>query len=162
MEITDEVLATRWQRFANYLIDLVIQYIFGFIIGVTVTILEEMGIGRAGSWLATMNFLQQFAFGAAVLVLYYFTMEVFTQRSIGKFITGTKVITDEGDKPDSGFIIRRTLCRLIPFEAFSFFGSPGTGWHDTISGTVVVDAKKYEAALNLKNSFEEIGSNQSY
>jgi len=162
MEITDEVLATRWQRFANYLIDLIIQYILGFIIGVTVTILEAMGIGSGGRWLATMNFFQQFVFGAVVLVLYYFTMEVFTQRSIGKFITGTKVITDEGDKPDSAFIIRRTLSRLIPFEAFSFFGSVGTGWHDTISRTVVVDAKKYKVALNLKNSFEEIGSNQSY
>ena len=67
--------------------------------------------------------------------------EAVFQRSPGKFLTGTKVVNESGGKPTFGQILGRSLCRFIPFEAFSFlFGDSSrvVGWHDKFSGTLVV------------------------
>lgn len=39
-------------------------------------------------------------------------------------------------------ILARCFCRLIPFNAFSFLGGSGSGWHDSIPKTKVVDTSK--------------------
>jgi len=36
-------------------------------------------------------------------------------------------------------IVIRSLCRFIPLEAFSFLFNDGSGWHDTISSTKVIN-----------------------
>ncbi|MFT6808347.1 MAG: hypothetical protein ACJA01_001571 [Saprospiraceae bacterium] len=36
-------------------------------------------------------------------------------------------------------VFKRSLCRLIPFEIFSFLGEPLMDWHDKISGTKVIE-----------------------
>jgi hypothetical protein len=41
-----------------------------------------------------------------------------------------------GERSRVKMALIRTICRFIPFEAFSFFGQKG--WHDSISGTNVV------------------------
>ena len=46
---------------------------------------------------------------------------------------------ENGTKPRFGQVIGRTLCRFVPFEAFSFFGE--RGWHDKIPKTRVVMAR---------------------
>lgn len=69
---------------------------------------------------------------------YYFVFESIFQRTFGKFITGTKVITATGGKPDIATIAKRSLIRLIPFEPFSFLGPKVCGWHDKWTGTFVV------------------------
>src|SRR5262249_6809201 len=80
-------------------------------------------------------------YSLAAVSLYYFVMETVLGTTIGKFITGCKVITEEGLKPDIGDCLIRTVCRLIPFEWVSFLSRRPIGWHDSISGTVVVDRK---------------------
>jgi uncharacterized RDD family membrane protein YckC len=47
---------------------------------------------------------------------------------------------------------------MIPFEAFSFLGDEGRGWHDSLAKTVVVDVKKYNEIVELQNSLSEIGN----
>jgi uncharacterized RDD family membrane protein YckC len=76
---------------------------------------------------------------------------------LGKYITNTKILTEEGQKPEVDKILYRTLSRMIPFEAFSFFGEAGRGWHDSISKTVVVDLSKYNLENETANSINEIG-----
>lgn len=71
-------------------------------------------------------------------LFYYIPQEFFWGRTIGKFITGTKIVALDGTTPSLARIIGRTLCRLIPFEAFSFLESEPVGWHDKFSGTRVV------------------------
>ncbi|MFM7319451.1 MAG: RDD family protein, partial [bacterium] len=66
-------------------------------------------------------------------------LETATGRTFGKWITGTIVIHEDNDKPDFGQIIVRTICRMIPFEVFSFLGGNPQGWHDRFSRTKVVD-----------------------
>jgi len=69
--------------------------------------------------------------------LYYIIAESLFSRTIGKVITKTRVITDTGEKPGLPMIIKRTLCRFIPFEQYSFMQSD-IGLHDRYSRTIVV------------------------
>ena len=46
-----------------------------------------------------------------------------------------------GGRPSTAQVLGRTLCRIIPFEAFSFLGTPPKGWHDVIPKTMVVSVK---------------------
>ncbi|MFD0894507.1 RDD family protein [Luteolibacter ambystomatis] len=76
----------------------------------------------------------------AVTIAYYTVMEGAFGRSAGKFFTGTKVVTLNGEAPSYGQAFARSLCRFIPFDAFSFFRVSKCGWHDTIPKTRVVRA----------------------
>jgi uncharacterized RDD family membrane protein YckC len=69
--------------------------------------------------------------------LYYLFFEAATRgRTIGKILTGTTAITQDGTPFTFKHALLRTLCRFIPFEVISgFFYMP---WHDSITKTVVV------------------------
>jgi len=157
--ITTDMLATRGQRFANYVVDAIVKYIIrlAFVFGWAL-ISDGFYGGSLFSLMATKSVGLNLLVGYGFSIVYYFLFEAITQRTVGKYITNTMVINIEGDKPDLGTIFKRTLCRIIPFEPFSFFRDDARGWHDTITDTIVVDVKKYNAALNLKNSFSEIGT----
>lgn len=71
-------------------------------------------------------------------LFYYLIFESLFGRTIGKFLTGTKVIDYNGNKPNFKRIFIRSFCRLIPFDAISFLISD-EGWHDTISKTSVIN-----------------------
>lgn len=68
---------------------------------------------------------------------YYIFMETKYQKTLGKFITKTKVIMKDGQKPAQGDIVRRTACRLVPFDRVSYFFAVN-GIHDYLSNTTVV------------------------
>lgn len=160
--ITTNLLATRWQRFANYVIDSFVKYIINLALSALAGyIYDEFYSANILMFLANKsNRWQNLLVTYVISVLYYFIFEAITHRTLGKYITGTIVITEDGSKLTVGNCLTRTLCRMIPLEAFSFFRESSRGWHDTITNTVVVKAKKYNEALNLKNSFNEIGALQ--
>ncbi len=115
---------TGLKRFVNILVDTVVKYIiilfFAFLSGVT------------GSEIF-------YAIGVILMVFYYIIFETIWQRTIGKLLTKTKVVNRDGTKPKFWKIVGRSLSRMIPFEALSFLiGSNPIGWHDSLSGTVVV------------------------
>lgn len=74
------------------------------------------------------------------MFLYYSILETLTGRTIAKYITGTKVVNEKGEKPSFKAILLRTICRFIPFEYFSYLGDDNSGLHDSISKTKVIDA----------------------
>ena len=77
--------------------------------------------------------------GIAILALYFIVMEGIFGVTIGKLLTGTRVVNAKGGKPSFGQIVGRSFARMIPFEPFSFlFGDNTTGWHDSLSGTRVI------------------------
>ncbi len=128
-------LASQSKRFTNYIIDFIFIMVFSFMIGVVLALISpEMleAIENGGR-------LLDYVFGFVVGMIYYSVFEMITGRTIGKLVTGTKVVDEEGNKPDANAILVRSLCRYIPFEALSFLGD-GPGWHDTMSKTRVVDA----------------------
>ncbi|SDR68717.1 Uncharacterized membrane protein YckC, RDD family [Formosa sp. Hel1_31_208] len=157
--VTKDVLSSKSIRFLNYIIDYVIQIAIGMLIGFVIGIMAELtgDYTLADTFLYSESRLVDFAFGYFVLMIYYTTIETFTGRSIGKYITNTKVVCYDGSKPKFKDILVRSLCRIIPFEQFSFLGEDGKGWHDSISKTYVVDVKKYNAKKETLEGLEEIG-----
>ena len=132
--------ASRGKRFANSLIDLLTFYVLTFIVGLLSAILFEILDSSIINENTGGNTLLNYFIGSIVWMTYYTLIEYATGgRSIGKYITKTKVITLEGEKPTFKNCLIRSLCRFIPFEAFSFLGSEDAGLHDSISDTRVVD-----------------------
>jgi len=85
--------------------------------------------------------LQVMGFFVGLLVgyTYFFLLEAVCQKTIGKMLTGTKVVSMDGGRPSLGQFMGRAAARFIPFEAFSFLGSQEPrGWHDSLSGTRVI------------------------
>ncbi|MGV6830147.1 MAG: RDD family protein [bacterium] len=155
------VLASKEKRFLNFVIDYVMQLIVGVVMGFVLFFIAEIFNSDAlYGFLDEDNTLTDYLFSFIILVGYYSIIEALTARSIGKFITQTKVINEEGEAPDFKDALLRSLCRLIPFEALSFLGSDGRGWHDSITNTYVVDVKKFEAMQNSETEIDLIGKIQ--
>jgi len=119
-------------RLGNYLIDLLVTLPVNiFLYMQFMDINWETGEMAGSRWTAQLV-TWFFTMG------YYFFLESAFGKSVGKMITGTKVVNAWGEQPDLGSIALRSVCRLIPFEAFSFFGPKTIGWHDSLSKTYVV------------------------
>jgi len=156
--IENDLHASQGQRFANFIIDYVCQIIL--LMGMTFVFVIVMTIfGREDvlSRIEGMNKVEEYGLGILISLIYYNIFEIFTFRTIGKFITKTVVVDAYGEKPTSNEILIRSLCRLIPFDAFSFLGAPGKGWHDSISKTYVVKKDLLEERKRGYNSLDEIG-----
>jgi uncharacterized RDD family membrane protein YckC len=124
-------VASKGRRFGTLLLDYFFYYVVVFLIGIVV------GLTRGSPGMSPLQW-QVLAF--VVLIAYYLFFESLWQRTPGKFLLGTVVINEQGDKPSFGQVLGRTLCRFIPFEPFSFLGREG--WHDSISRTKVVMLRK--------------------
>jgi uncharacterized RDD family membrane protein YckC len=124
-------IATRLKRFLNFLLDyigLVIMIIF-----------------------FDLFFLAENTYGLSVIItiVYYLLFESVWSKTPAKFITKTKVIMENGEKPPFGVIFIRTLIRFVPFEIFSFLSPERPrGWHDRWSKTIVVDDIKKKVFNN--------------
>jgi len=131
----------------NYFIDNIFYEIGMFIL---VNPLVRLIFGNSLS----KNFWSNFLIALIMLFAYYFIFEAAFQKTPGKFITGTKVIMEDGSKPDIGTITKRTLVRFVPFEAISMYTgkvpkNKGTWWHDRWTTTRVVIKTKYpETKIN--------------
>lgn len=138
-------LASSDKRFLNYLLDLFIGIIvIAFVVGL---ILALLGFGEE----LDSEFINSRVFNYLFTFLYYLLFESLFGRTLGKFVTGTMVVNEDGGKPTFGQILKRSLIRLIPFEPFSFFGNKGNlgedgkhrpvGWHDKWSRTRVIEIR---------------------
>ena len=124
-------LATTGKRLANCLLDMFFFFLMAFLIGIVAAIIG------LGDLLQSTN---DSIFGLIVMLLYYAPQEALWGQTVGKRITGTKVVNEDGTELNLGKAVTRTLCRFIPFELFSFLGGQGRpkGWHDRITDTIVV------------------------
>ena len=78
-------------------------------------------------------------------------MEHRYQKTIGKFITKTKVVNLDGEKASLGKIVIRTFCRFLPIDWISYFFTK-RGFHDYLSETKVIK----ELSINKVHKFGEI------
>lgn len=143
--VTDDVLASHGQRIGNYFIDFVFMMIFMFIVFFCIGFLAIL-VGNDGflHWMQHMGKLQEYLISALLIILYYGISETASARTLGKLITGTVVVMEDGSRPDSNTILKRTFCRFIPFDPLSFLGATAHGWHDSIPDVYVVDKKKLD------------------
>jgi len=146
IEIKLDMQASATKRFINYFIDTIVFLVLSIPFFVVINLLGlPLSAEDPLSWVL-------------MWLLYYFLTELILQRTIGKYITGTKIVTADGLRPGIVKIIIRTFMRLIPFRILSIDEKKlGMFWRDTASGIYVIDAKKYKQALALKGSFEQIG-----
>ncbi|APY08214.1 hypothetical protein BWZ20_07820 [Winogradskyella sp. J14-2] len=156
--VSPELLATKGLRFANFIIDYIAIIILSFVVGLILGVISELLGSYALLDLIDSNILVEYLFGILIWLFYYIPFETFTKgRTLGKYITKTKVVTHKGIEPNIETVFIRTICRFIPFEQFSFLGETGKGWHDSISKTYVVDAKKFESKRETELGLEELG-----
>lgn len=159
--VTSDLYAGKRLRLANYFIDLLVFYVlFMVLVSLLGLILVLIG-GDLESFLYQLentNPLLDRLISAIMYALLYFTLESLLKgRSIGKYITKTKVVDINGNVPTVGSLMKRSFSRLIPFEIFSFLGEEGRGWHDSISDTYVVDVQKLEDKKTVALGIEELG-----
>lgn len=123
-------VATTGQRLANHLIDFIVFLVCICLIAIISTAaLNEQARD------AVAFFAIYFGF-----IVYYLVFESVWQRTPGKWLTGTKVVLTNGERPKFIQILGRTVARYIPFDALSYLANP-VGWHDSLSGTLVVPTK---------------------
>lgn len=160
-EVTEDILATQQQRFGNYIIDFIVQYLLTFAItGVVIIICNYFEIYGFIFWLEQAGRMEEYLIGIVVALFYYSLTEIFLSKSIAKFITKTIVVDEYGEKVRPEIILKRTFCRLIPFEHFSFLGGNNRGWHDTLSNTYVVKEQLLQLAKKQFYELDEIGKPQ--
>ena len=70
---------------------------------------------------------------------YYSILEFYFQKTLGKIVTRSKVVTDNGEKVIFRRIILRTICRFVPIDWLSYIFSRN-GIHDRLSKTKVIRA----------------------
>ncbi|RYH73459.1 RDD family protein [Flavobacteriaceae bacterium 144Ye] len=159
MEVTEDLLASKGKRFVNHLIDLVPQYavIYGLSYGFYY-LGEFTGNYALSDWFNGMSTVMDYVFTYLLLLIYYTLMEGYTERTLGKYVTRTKVIKIDAEPITLNDAFIRSLCRLIPFDMLSFLGTNGKGWHDSISKTYVVDIDKFETKKQTEINLEAIGN----
>jgi len=140
---THEVrIASQGKRFLNLIVDNIIIQVLsgaaGFIAGIVFAVTANGPLSKdADIELQAIGFL----IGLLVALSYYIGTEALFQRTLAKFLTSTRVVNVDGQRPTFGQIVGRNLARFIPFEAFSFLGIKPVGWHDSLSGTRVIDSR---------------------
>jgi uncharacterized RDD family membrane protein YckC len=158
--IPDEIITSNNKRFANVVIDYIARLVLTFLLGIIAGIIGVItGHEEIVTFFQKITPIQELTIGLVILLVYYNIFEIFFGATIGKFITKTVVVDVYGEKPSANAILIRSLCRLIPFEVFSFFGTPCIGWHDSLSKTYVVNKEDLLTSKALFHSFEEIGEN---
>lgn len=121
-------LASQGKRFVNFLIDYIAVLAFSFFIGIVFEILMP----------GLLLEIPELLLSILIYTSFYIFFELVFKQTPGKMLTRTKVVAEDGSEVTGAQVFSRSLCRIIPFEAFSFLGS-GPGWHDKISGTRVID-----------------------
>lgn len=141
--VTDDLLATRGQRFLNCILDTLIVHIILASIATTIVIIGDVTNNYSlKNWAESTTTFQRFLIWALLLFFYYFLTETYFSRTFAKYFTKTIVVTKDGSRPNKRTISIRTLSRFIPLEGLTFLGTNVRGLHDLFSDTFVV--KKHE------------------
>ena len=128
----DLVQASGTKRFLNYIIDRAIA--FGITMGIAILLPTEI-----------INYFAENSFADKICTFIFYgiimgLIEGFTRgNSVGKLLTGTLAINEDGSTITFAQGMQRGFCRIIPFEPFSAFGDPSYPWHDKFTGTYVID-----------------------
>ncbi|MTH14973.1 RDD family protein [Flavobacterium sp. LC2016-01] len=157
--LDDRLLASVGIRFLNYILDGIFAFlIFAGLCAFTGILIGLFGLTGLSVWMDNLgnwgwNFIMML-----IYFFYYLITEGLFGRSLGKFITGTTVVNEYGEKTDFATILRRTLCRFIPFEIFSCLGT--RGWHDSMTDTYVVNKKALVEEIKSFHEFNLIGNSE--
>jgi uncharacterized RDD family membrane protein YckC len=116
------------ERFYNYLIDILMAaFLFG---SMSSYLYKRITNGQNNDFYLLISAM-------LCLFTYYLLTEGLFKVTFGKIITNSTVIDDKGEIVSFDKVIGRTLCRMIPFEQFSFLLT-NRGLHDSFTDTYVI------------------------
>jgi uncharacterized RDD family membrane protein YckC len=124
------------ERFSNLLIDSIVLFGIQFLALRLYALISKIFV-EIGPYHFSIAIMFFYIFVLTTLG-YYILCEGLTGKTVGKLVTKTKVVREDGGKPALANIVGRSCARLIPFEWFSFLSERGHGWHDRFSRTRVV------------------------
>ena len=118
-------------RFADWVIDFIVFYGLCYGAGMTIGMLmPELAYNQINLYVITY----------LIYLFYYTVIEGATNgRTLGKLVTGSKAVKEDGSDISWNDAIMRSLIRLVPFEALSALN--GYPWHDRWTNTIVVKNK---------------------
>ena len=128
--VTDNLSVPSTTRFKTFLADTVIWLTLYIFLGGVLSLLLEGVNELLQSLITLLGFFGSY-------IAYYFVMENSRQKTLGKFMTKTKVVMEDGSKPRPIDIFIRSLCRFITFDHLSFLFTKN-GFHDRLSKTKVI------------------------
>lgn len=129
----DVTPAAPWRRLVGFLIDWTVGVALGFAFVSLLSPSEQRDVGPI--------------FVAITPLYSTMLLEALFGRTLGKLLTGTRVINVGRRKPGWGRAFLRMLARCIPFEPLSLRN--GVMWHDRLTGTRVVGT--FEASLEASS-----------
>jgi uncharacterized RDD family membrane protein YckC len=139
-------LASNGRRFGNFFIDNLVMrfglsWASGYLVGkFLITFFQEFYVetvlARGFGFYCIIYVIAIFNY----LIYYTFSEKVFNGYTLGKLITGTRAIREDGRELTWKDALVRTLSRMVPFEAFSIWFGDGL-WHDTWTKTMVVRSR---------------------
>ena len=149
---TEFVRATTGQRFANYLIDVIVFYGLFIVFGIILVVLSPSTIENMDTDSSGFGLLDRL-FTLILYALYMGLLEALSKgKSLGKLITGTRAINMDGSKISFSTAFARGFSRAVPFCVFSAFGTPCNPWQDRWTGTMVIDEKKSRLSSEMNGA----------
>jgi uncharacterized RDD family membrane protein YckC len=122
-------------RFVHFIIDTIAWFVLAFILASILDILFNI----SEEFVMLIGYLTLFV----TFIGYYYMMEVSFQKTVAKFITKTKVVTNDGNKPSKKDILVRTFCRFVPLDHVSYLFTRN-GFHDRLSNTKILKDDRIE------------------
>lgn len=141
-------IANRNLRFTNCLIDSFIT----LILSIPIALIVFYIFGSDNSLFfnneqGSIRILTYIIIGISTLIYYIISEFYLNGKTLGKYITGTRAITLANHKMDFKTTVKRSFCRLVPFNALSFFGGLPMGWHDEWTETKVILDKDWNEGI---------------
>lgn len=136
------VPATKLRRFVHWLVDRIV------VVGIIFLAMVAAGVvggEEVLDWAERLTWWQDQLIGFAVTIAYYTLMEGTTGITIGKLLTGTRVVDEAGRRISFLQASLRSLSRVVPFEAFSVLFADDEdprGLHDRWPKTRVVRSRR--------------------
>ena len=146
-DLNQLVYATQGQRFLNWLIDNLLMryglsYLTGMGIGVIIGIMAPdffdniAGVGEMSGPILLLGVLIAYL---NYIIYYTICEKLFKGYTLGKVITGTRAIRQDGNELTFKDALLRSLSRLVPLELFSGFNT--LTWHDSWTNTMVIKSR---------------------
>ena len=135
--------ATKEQRCINFIIDnLVMRFSLAYATGIVFAIVVRAISPAFAEILFDDNSMLAFIVATYMIsrvnyaIYYSLSEKYFNGYTLGKLVTGTRAIRDDGDELTWKNAIHRSFSRFLPFEFLSGFSSKP--WHDSWTKTTVI------------------------
>ena len=143
------VQASSGKRLANYIIDLIGFYVLVFVSGIVMALFSPSTVESINEENSYVNLVTNLV-SILVFLFYMFGMEgIFKGKTLGKLMTGTRAVNEDGSNITFATALLRGLCRIVPFEPFSALGTPCYPWHDKWTKTYVIDERASNRPENI-------------